>query len=651
VAALDFPSSPTVGQIYTANGKSWQWDGVSWNSRNTIVAAGSNTQIQYNNSGAFGASSSLTWNNSTSTFGTTNVSYTGTLTGGTGVIAIGTNQIYKDASGNVGIGTSSPGYKLDVAGTIRSNVSSNSYAFFVDNGTYSGGLIPSSATGGLILYNAVAQPLGFWTNNTERLRISGTGVVTVGSAISLDPTTANALVVNSSGNVGIGTSVNNVFDGIAAARPLLVQSASSATVVSTSTNALVICNSNTTTNNISQINFAAITGVSTSQYSSALISVIHGARVNGQYPTGQMVFSTSSATNSAPTEKVRIANTGVVTVGNPSTPAISLDPTTANALVVNSSGNVGIGTSSPGARLDVNGSFTCCGPSPQSSFTFNANGTGNLRTTSNWNFSNLNLVRNSANTATPRLLAFMLDGDSNSSTTIGEYPAIWGIYSSAPTTGSTSSGLSAKMGLASYAGFNFYINGTQSATLTAAGVWQLRSAISLDPTTANALVVNSSGNLLVGNTTSVDNSRVVSYNAGNRWCYEADAASQGGIYYYHVMYAGSTQTGRIQSSDGTNTQYLTTSDIRAKTNITPAGSAIQSVLNFPVDQFDWISTNEHQDFGAIAQKVHPIIPEMVSVPSDENDMWGIDWSKAVPRLIKTIQELSAKVTALEAKVN
>lgn len=43
-----------------------------------------------------------------------NLAYTGTLTGGTGVVAIGTNQIYKDASGNVGIGTSSPAVKLDI---------------------------------------------------------------------------------------------------------------------------------------------------------------------------------------------------------------------------------------------------------------------------------------------------------------------------------------------------------------------------------------------------------------------------------------------------------------------------------------------------------------------------------------------------------
>jgi hypothetical protein len=45
---------------------------------------------------------------------TTNLAYTGTLTGGTGVVNLGSGQIYKDASGNVGIGTSSPAQKLEV---------------------------------------------------------------------------------------------------------------------------------------------------------------------------------------------------------------------------------------------------------------------------------------------------------------------------------------------------------------------------------------------------------------------------------------------------------------------------------------------------------------------------------------------------------
>lgn len=30
MATLDFPSSPALDDTYTANGRSWKWDGVSW---------------------------------------------------------------------------------------------------------------------------------------------------------------------------------------------------------------------------------------------------------------------------------------------------------------------------------------------------------------------------------------------------------------------------------------------------------------------------------------------------------------------------------------------------------------------------------------------------------------------------------------------
>jgi len=144
-------------------------------------------------------------------------------------------------------------------------------------------------------------PITMYTGGSERLRI------------------------DTSGNVYIGATVNNVFDQVGAARPLLVQKSDTSTTLGGSTASITISNGDTTTSNTAQLNFAAITGASTSQYSSAIISAIFGARTNAQYPTGQLAFLTSSTLNAAPSEKMRIT----------------------------SAGNVGIGTSSPTGLLDV----------------------------------------------------------------------------------------------------------------------------------------------------------------------------------------------------------------------------------------------------------------------------------------------------------
>ena len=130
----------------------------------------------------------------------TTLEYTSTLTGGTGVVAIGTNQIYKAASGNVGIGTSSPVTKLDVYGAQVLNrgviqaLDSTAQAagtgaglvlggFYTSTQTTSGVQIKASKTNGtsgdygfdmsfLTLQNSTS-------NLTERMRVSSTGIVTM----------------------------------------------------------------------------------------------------------------------------------------------------------------------------------------------------------------------------------------------------------------------------------------------------------------------------------------------------------------------------------------------------------------------------------------------------------------------------------------
>jgi Chaperone of endosialidase len=170
--------------------------------------------------------------------------------------------------------------------------------------------------------------------------------------------------------------------------------------------------------------------------------------------------------------------------------------------------------------------------------------------------------------------------------------------------------------------------------------------------TTERMRIDSSGNLLVGTTTTVStNVKGVQLSTDTVGGYIRIGTTSGATNYTVMgFYTASNNAGSI-TVNGNTTTYATSSDQRLKTNVTPAGSAIQSILDFPVDQFDWISSGEHQDFGAVAQKAINVIPEMVSVPADDDEMWGIDWSKAVPRLIRTVQELHAELQELKATLH
>lgn len=295
-------------------------------------------------------------------------------------------------------------------------------------------------------------------------------------------------------------------------------------------------------------------------------------------------------------------------------------PTT--ALTIDTSQNVGIGTSSPSGALDVRGS----------TFFGSTSGayTGTFRGTANWNYGGLNIIRNASNTSTPRLLSLMLDGDDSASTTIGAYNAIWGSYNASPTTGSTSSSLQGAMVYGAYYGHQWVVNGSEK------------------------MRIDASGNLLV-NTTSVIASGLISasYNT----------TTQNGMSLYAQVTSAATAisfrngNGGVGSvvTNGTATAYNTSSDYRLKENVQPMQGALVKVAALKPVTYTW-KTDGTAGQGFIAHELQAVVPDCVTGTKDQVDAegnpvyQGVDTSFLVATLTAAVQEQQALITTMQATI-
>jgi hypothetical protein len=116
--------------------------------------------------------------------------------------------------------------------------------------------------------------------------------------------------------------------------------------------------------------------------------------------------------------------------------------------------------------------------------------------------------------------------------------------------------------------------------------------------------------------------------------------------------SGGSIVGTI-AHNNTNVSYNTSSDHRLKENVSYDFDATTRLKQLRPARFNFIADADTTVDGFLAHEVQSVVPEAITgthneVDADDNPIYqGIDQSKLVPLLVKTIQELEARITALE----
>jgi hypothetical protein len=169
---------------------------------------------------------------------------------------------------------------------------------------------------------------------------------------------------------------------------------------------------------------------------------------------------------------------------------------------------------------------------------------------------------------------------------------------------------------------------------------------------AERMRITSAGSVFVGCTASpsstVNGAGFISTNYSELYLSNGGTSSNPRIRFFNA----NGEVGSITTADSA-TAYNTSSDYRLKENVVTNWDATTRLKQLKPSRFNFIADASKTVDGFLAHEVQEIVPEAITGTKDALDadgnavMQGIDQSKLVPLLVKTIQELEARITALE----
>jgi len=482
---------------------------------------------------------------------------------------------------------------------------------------------------------------------------------TTGTALSLTGDTSGelqiktnngsttAMTIDSSGKALIGTTSALSVAGINGKLQVVSSdSTASINVVRTSDAPSYLSfgsgSSGTNVVNNGQLGIINWTGFHTAAYSSAaqIAAEVDGTPGATNDMPGRLVFRTSADGSSSPTERMRI----------------------------DSSGRLGIGTSSPSTRLTINAAYTSArgqvsivGASDEAAITFYNNSTFHGLVNFNDSFGYLGTASNTPLFFTTNN-AERMRIDSSGNVGIGTASPLCRLDVVSP------SGTFQRVRSADGTGTATLYQNSDTGTTTGDGLYigmgndeigylyhYENQPLVFGTNNTERMRINSTGQLLVNATTDAAGAGARLHITGNtsQTACSVRIGTDGTPGWYFANAAG-TKVGDIVINSG-GTAYNTTSDYRLKENVAPMTGALARVSALKPVTYKWKADGSAGE-GFIAHELQEVCPLAVTGEKDAVNedgsikSQGIDTSSLVATLTAAIQEQQALITDLTTRL-